>query len=175
MPWPLASWRPAGAAAAVLAAAALSSGWTPSGQPATSRPAAKAPAPIESLSWMAGCWQRPRPDGLIEEHWMAPRGGTMLGMSRTVAGARTAEHEFIRIETLDGVLSYVARPSRQAETAFALASIGEGTVVFANPAHDFPQRIGYRRNPDGSLTAWIEGTIEGTPRTREFAYRRCPG
>ena len=174
MPPALASRRGARAAVAVLAAAALTGAWTASQQPGAARPGARAQPPIESLAWMAGCWERPRPDGRIEEHWMAPLGGTLLGMSRTVAGGRTVEYEFIRIATVDGVLSYVARPSGQAEAVFALASIDGATVVFANPSHDFPQRIGYRRNPDGTLTAWIEGTIEGTPRTREFPYRRCP-
>ncbi len=47
-------------------------------------------------------------------------------------------------------------------------------VVFENKEHDFPQVIGYRLNPDGSLLAWIEGPrSDGTTRRVEYAYQRA--
>ena len=49
---------------------------------------------------------------------MAPRGGSMLGMSRTVIGGKTVEYEFLRIALVDGTLAYVAKPSGQAEAPF---------------------------------------------------------
>ena len=104
---------------------------------------------------------------------MAPRGGSMLGMSRTVVGDKTVEYEFIRIAVVNGVLSYVAKPSGQAETAFPMKSFEDGVVAFENLAHDFPQRIIYRRNADGTLTARIEGTVKGDVRGRDFPFRRC--
>ena len=39
---------------------------------------------IEKLSWLAGCWEQKDAQRHVEEQWMAPRGGTMLGMGRTV-------------------------------------------------------------------------------------------
>ena len=128
---------------------------------------------VDRLSWLSGCWTQPRGNGLVEEQWMAPRGGSMLGMSRTVIGGKTVEYEFLRIAVVDGVLSYVAKPSGQAESAFSMQSIGNGVVVFENLAHDFPQRIIYRRNTDGSVTARIEGTVKGESRGRDFPYTRC--
>lgn len=128
---------------------------------------------VDRLSWLAGCWTQPRGNGLVEEQWMAPRGGSMLGMSRTVIGGKTVEYEFLRIAVVDGVLSYVAKPSGQAEAAFSVKSIEDGVVVFENLAHDFPQRIIYRRNADASVTARIEGTVKGEARGRDFPYARC--
>jgi hypothetical protein len=51
-----------------------------------------------------------------------------------------------------------------------------GSGVFENPGHEFPQRIGYRRQGP-SLQAWIEGTKDRQARRVEFPYRRaaCPG
>jgi hypothetical protein len=46
-------------------------------------------------------------------------------------------------------------------------------VVFENLSHDFPQRVIYRRNADSSITARIEGTVNGEARGRDFPYRRC--
>jgi hypothetical protein len=128
---------------------------------------------VDRLTWLSGCWTQPRANGLVEEHWMSPRGGSLLGMSRTVSGDQTVEYEFLRIAVVDGALTYVARPSGQAEAAFPVKSIEDGVVVFENLSHDFPQRIIYRRNADATVTARIEGTVKGEARGREFPYRRC--
>jgi len=130
-------------------------------------------ADVSQLSWLGGCWTQSRPNGLVEEHWMAPSGGSMLGMSRTVAGGKTVEYEFLRVAEVNGTLSYIARPSGQTEAIFPLKSIEPAAVVFENQAHDFPQRIIYRRQSDGSITARIEGTVNGQVRGRDFPYRRC--
>lgn len=134
---------------------------------------AQAAAGVDRLAWLSGCWTQPRNNGMVEEQWMAPRGGSMLGMSRTVIGGKTVEYEFLRIAEVAGALSYVARPSGQAEAVFPLKSLEDGLVVFEHPSHDFPQRIIYRRNPDATVTARIEGTVRGEARGRDFPYRRC--
>jgi hypothetical protein len=130
-------------------------------------------AEVDRLAWLSGCWTQPRANGLTEEHWMTPRGGSMLGMSRTVVGGKTVEYEFLRIGVVDGSLAYVARPSGQSEATFPLKSVEDGVVVFENLSHDFPQRIIYRRDADASITARIEGTVNGEARSRDFPYRRC--
>ena len=50
-------------------------------------------------------------------------------------------------------------------------------VVFENPQHDFPQKVGYQRTNPDTLLAWIEGSEKGQVRRIEFPYRRlaCPG
>ena len=127
---------------------------------------------VERLAWLSGCWTQPRTNGLVEEQWMTPRGGSMLGMSRTVIGGKTVEYEFLRIAVVGNALAYVAKPSGQAEATFPVKSIDDGVVVFENLAHDFPQRIIYRRTADG-VTARIEGTVKGELRGRDFPYSRC--
>lgn len=131
------------------------------------------PATIDRLGWIAGCWSRTLADGLTEEHWMTPSGGTMLGMSRTVRSGKTAEYEFLQIREVDGSLAYIARPSGQTEATFTLKTLSAQEAVFENPAHDFPQRVIYRRNADGAVTARIEGTMSGTSRGMDFPYSRC--
>jgi hypothetical protein len=48
-----------------------------------------------------------------------------------------------------------------------------GEVVFENAGHDFPQRIIYRRNADGTMTARIEGSTNGRQRGVDFSYTHC--
>jgi len=135
-----------------------------------------APSDIDRLGFLAGCWTLTRPNGAtIEEQWLPPAGGAMIGMSRTVHDGKLRAYEFMRIlPAADGKLQFVATPSGQAEGAFPLKDVAENAVTFENPQHDFPQRILYRRVDKDSLAARIEGAIDGQSRSVDFTYRRCP-
>jgi hypothetical protein len=124
----------------------------------------------KDLSWLAGRWEGPSDGGTFEEHWMTPVGGVMVGMGRMVKGEKTVFTEFIKIvETKEGV-EYRAIVEGQPETAFKLTKRSDGEAVFENPAHDFPQKIGYRKEKDG-LFAWIEGSQGGKPAKMEFRLK----
>jgi hypothetical protein len=97
----------------------------------------------------------------------------MLGMSRTVRGDTLVEWEFIRLYERGEQLVYAAQPARQAPAEFTSTSIERDAMTFANPAHDFPQRIIYRLNGD-SLFARVEGQMNGRERGVDFRYARVP-
>ena len=135
-------------------------------------------APVDRIAWLGGCWRMDAGPVVIEEQWMAPRGGAMLGVGRTVRRDSVVEYEFLRIHAAGDTLVYDARPSGQPRAEFRAAPGGEAReVVFANPTHDFPQRVAYRRVSADSVVARIEGTRGGQARTISFPYRRvsCPG
>jgi hypothetical protein len=138
--------------------------------------AQQAPATAGRLGWLAGCWEARSGPRVVEEQWMRPRGGTLLGMSRTVAADGAVAHELMRIAERGGVLVFQAHPSGQAPAEFPAVEAGADHVVFANPAHDFPQRIIYRRAGADSLAARVEGERNGTTRGLDFRYARvaCP-
>lgn len=131
---------------------------------------------IDGVAWLQGCWQMTSGPRLIEEQWTRPRGGIMLGLGRTTRDGRLVEYETIVLSEKDGTLTYEARPSGQLATVFTLHEIAGERVVFANDAHDFPQRIGYRADGAERLLAWVEGTMNGQPRRIDFTYQRvaCP-
>jgi hypothetical protein len=132
---------------------------------------------VDRLTWLQGCWEAASPQRTMEEQWMAPRGGSMLGMSRTIRGDRLTGHELVVLREREGRLVYQAHPSGQPSAEFPLLTLGDSMVVFEDPQHDFPQRVVYRRPVADSLLAWIEGTANGQERRIEFRYRRvpCPG
>lgn len=112
---------------------------------------------MSDLSWIAGDWQT-APGGRrqIEEHWTAVAGGSMMGISRTIAGDKTVEFEYLRIEQRADGIYYVAHPkARCPGTDFKLTRASANEAVFENPQHDFPKRIIYRKTDDG-LTASID-------------------
>ena len=107
---------------------------------------------------------------------MAPRGGLMLGMSRTMAGDTLREYEQVALFERDGRLVYAASPARQAPAEFSSIAVSDSAVIFENPTHDFPQRVMYRRGGADSLIARVEGMRDGRLRGSDYPYRRarCP-
>jgi hypothetical protein len=124
----------------------------------------------EDLAWLAGCWESNHAGRHVTEQWMAPEGGTLIGMSRTVVNGKTTEYEFLLTREGPQGLEYVASPSGQAEATFTSVRTSANEVVFENPAHDFPTRVIYQRHSGGRLTAAIEGTINQQARRIEFPY-----
>lgn len=135
---------------------------------------AQARVPADTLRWMAGCWSSSRGGVTIEESWMAPRAGVLLGVGRTSDAAHVQEFEFLRIYASHDTLVYAATPSGQAHAEFRAKTIAPGEIVFENPTHDFPTRVGYRRVGADSLIAFIEGMRGGSLRTIRFPYRKVP-
>lgn len=131
-------------------------------------------AKVGDLSWIAGCWETKdaTKQRSIVEQWMAPDGGAMLGMSRTVKAGKMTGYEFLRIVTDEAGVKYVSRPSQNTtDTDFRLSRFSASEVTFANPAHDFPQRIIYRRDGD-KLTARIEAGSGDKLKGIDFNYTR---
>jgi hypothetical protein len=128
---------------------------------------------IQAAAWLQGCWESILEGRSVEEHWMAPRGDSMLGVGRTVRSGRMLEYELIVLREKDGQLAYEAHPSGQPIATFPLTLEGDGLLLFENLQHDFPQRIGYRREGPDILIAWIEGQSSGKPRRIEFRYTRA--
>jgi len=130
-------------------------------------------ASVADLAWLAGCWQPEGSESGSTEQWTAAAGGTMLGVSRTVKGGETVAYEFLQIrERAGGGLEYVAHPSGQRETPFALLRLEARAVVFENLEHDFPQRIVYRLEAEDRLHTHIEGEVQGEVKTILFPMRR---
>ena len=136
-------------------------------------PVAQSRSGVEQLAWMAGCWRQESGGRVADEIWMAPSGGAMLGMNRTVAGGRTVSFEFMQIGADAGRIVFTARPSGQADASFTLLKSGDRDVVFENPAHDFPQRVMYRLDGE-TLVGRIEGVQNGKARSVDYPMRRVP-
>lgn len=128
---------------------------------------------VESVAWLAGCWQAEKGDAGSGEHWLPPAGGAMFGVSRTVKNGKTVEFEFVQLRTnAEGKLVLIALPSGQKEATFVASSVTENSVTFENPQHDFPQKVIYRLQSEGRLVARIEGTRDGKVRGVDFPMKR---
>jgi Domain of unknown function (DUF6265) len=130
---------------------------------------------IEDLAWMSGDWETALGRAQIDEHWAKVAGGSMIGMSRTVAGGKTVSFEYLRIEARGAEIYYVAHPrARNPGTDFKLVRLTAEEAIFENPEYDFPKRLLYRKNRDGTLTARVEGDGTEKEKAQEFHYRPIP-
>jgi ABC-type amino acid transport substrate-binding protein len=130
-------------------------------------------ARVGQLDWIAGCWQASSGGSSTQEHWMRPAGGSMVGMSRTVQNDTTLSYESMQIVQRGDSVVFLVQPSGQAATEFTAIELTSQAVVFANPQHDFPQRILYRRAGADSLTARIEGMSDGQMQGFDIQYVRA--
>ena len=134
---------------------------------------------LEAAAWLAGCWRAESPDGqhVAEEQWMAPRGGLMVGMARTVRGGAVRGYEFLTLRVEDGTLVYHAVPSGQQPTDFRAHRVDDRRLEFVNAAHDFPQKIAYTRKGHDQAEAAVFGEADGSEPAFAVPYERvpCPG
>lgn len=138
-----------------------------------------APPDVSDLGWMAGCWEQRDGDRWTEECWTAPRGGLMLGSSRTGRGDTILEWETLRIErdvpNGEGPvvrLAYFAAPGGRAWTRFAWSSNEGPGVTFYNVANEYPQRIRYWRDGDQLMA---EIALEDGGKPRRWRFRKVRG
>jgi len=125
------------------------------------------------LDWIAGHWCADLGEDTVEELWLPPHGGVIVGLGRTRTSDRTTGFEYLRILDIDGTQSYVAQPGGRPPTAFRRTAGAGHWVRFENPDHDFPQRIEYRRDGD-ILHAEVTGSGEGgKAMVIAFDYVRC--
>lgn len=140
---------------------------------AISLPAVAAPADdVAKLAWMAGSWIEEKDGTTTRETWLPPLGGVMAGAGQTNAPGKPPSVEHAKITPEPAGATYTTVVRGQPPTAFVLKpGLRDGEAIFENLAHDFPQRVIYRRC-GADLCARIEGTIQGKVRSFEWRYRR---
>lgn len=131
-----------------------------------------AAATLPMPAFLTGCWEQRQGNRWTEECWTAPRGGLMIGSGRTGTGDRIDHWEYMRIERgADGVLAFHGSPRGAPAVAFKASEVSARHITFANPGHDFPQRVRYVATADG-IDAEVS-LADGT-KPQRWRYRR-PG
>lgn len=130
---------------------------------------------LESFKWLLGDWHIPGTESQYYEHWEAVHDSLYTGTGWVMSGTDTAFFESIALRYQAGTISYTVRSTEdnaEQEVAFTLISDSDNTFIFENTAHDFPQRIVYRHPTPDSLSAYIDGTIDGTYQRSDFPMIR---
>ena len=130
-----------------------------------------AEAVLEFPEWMAGAWHGDASDIHSEEFWSDADGDIMLGAARSVRHPDgyllIFEHTRI-VRKPDGSLSYFAQPRGVPPSEFPMVGSGADWIEFANPAHDYPQRVRYWR--EGRLLKARISLMDGS-NAAEWTYK----
>jgi len=129
-------------------------------------------AALDSMAWLAGTWQRTDlPAGRSGyERWVRDGAQGFTGVGVSKRGDKTAFEEKLRIVVKDGAVYYVADvPQNPQPVYFKLTEWSETGFAFENKAHDFPQRIAYRKEGNRLLAR-----ISAGDKAIDYAFERQP-
>lgn len=127
-------------------------------------------ADVSRLQWLTGTWEQAKDGVTVRETWRRTN-GALTGVGETTRPGKPASVERMTITAEPAGLTFTAIIEGQPPTPFVLTPGAEGFAVFENRAHDFPQRVIYRRC-GVDLCAAIEGTVDGKLRRQDWRYRR---
>jgi hypothetical protein len=194
--------KPAAAFASVLVASLLAAAPVAVQEPAsgTVAPAAVPPvaapaagpaahAALAPLAFMAGTWTQQQAKGaMIEEHWMAPRGASMLGSFRRILGngavpfyeftQLVAEKDRVVLRQIHVHGNFDPDPKRKEPMELVLERSGEGMATFV-PSPDAAKanagelsRVTYAADGPDTLVLTVEPrAAEGKPAEAPLVFR----
>ena len=130
---------------------------------------------LASMRWLLGDWLADGQKSAWRESWteVGPHSWEGQGIETPKADRARASTEELRLLKMGDGVFYVAKVGHNdLPVAFKLVECGDGRLVFTNPAHDFPRRLAYERQPDGGLQVRVsDGADKGF--TLDFA-RQSP-
>lgn len=130
----------------------------------------------EALDALLGEWQDVQDSGrtVFHEHWTKAVDGSMIGLGFVMSGSDTVFIEHLAILRGDTGLQYSATIQSQNNGQAVLFDLVNDTdsLVFINPAHDFPDRITYLSEKGGTLHAMVSGKEAGTYKSEHYHFTR---
>ena len=177
------------ASIAVAAVATAASAQTAAPKPAAegvavsaSEAAAALPAPViapgkntvEAFQWMTGCWQAKsaRDGSTISETWLAPRGGTVLGIGQTYLDNKTLGWEAMRMYDEAGSVKLWLRPGARAELTLTLEAAGDAFNAFAVKEGDTTTKLRYERKSATEMLATFRLEQGESRRGADFLFAK---
>jgi hypothetical protein len=121
------------------------------------------------LAWMVGDWKEDVAGNWTTEHWQPAQDGVMRGSGASGHDQVVKNRETTSIAFKEGKAVYTASPDGAAPTDFTELSRGASEIVFANDAHDYPQRVRYWREGD---TLMAEISLKDGSKAMRWRYRR---
>lgn len=127
---------------------------------------------LEKMSWLVGEWENKMPDGVLTETWVVYNDSIFAGRTVFVKDKDTLHSEEIVLTQKGETLLYIPTVKGQNDNKpveFKMTeSKTENEFAFENPAHDYPQKIVYKKVNDTNLIATISGKQQGKPSSESY-------
>jgi hypothetical protein len=162
--------------AAVLAAAACLAAFAQADAPKPAPPPSP-PAKIADVAWIQGYWVGEGMGGIVEDTWMPPRDGVILGAFRLVkSDGSKGFYELFAIEEHEASLRFVVKhfhpdwvgwEEKDKFLALRLTELGPNKAIFGG--------IGFERpDPDTLLVSVLIRRKDGSRDTQKLTFRKKP-
>jgi len=127
----------------------------------------------ETFKWLTGTWKITTSNGSIVEQWKITNDSTLSGNSVFIRnGTDTIPQETVELAYRNGDWYYipiVQLQNNNEPVKFKVILLKGTEFISENTAHDFPQRIAYRRIKQ-QLFASIEGKKNGRYGKQNFDF-----
>ncbi|NUQ82133.1 MAG: hypothetical protein HUU10_11045 [Bacteroidetes bacterium] len=130
--------------------------------------------PVQA-NWLIGTWGIQTKKGRMYEQWMLSPDSSLSGRSYYLKNGDTLVFETMQIISIRDTIFYVPTIFNQNQgkpVRFYSTHLSDTLMTFENPAHDFPQRIAYRRIAADSIVATISGEAGGQLRKQSYPMAR---
>ena len=117
-------------------------------------------ASLDTLEWLNHRWISKTEEGLTVESWkrVSDAGFEGVGEVIDVGSGKVVFSESLRILEMSGELFFLAKVKENPlPVSFKVIECSQESAVFENSAHDFPQRLEYRRQSENSLKVSVSG------------------
>lgn len=131
---------------------------------------------LHKLQWLLGTWETKTSKGSLYETWKRKSPTEFLGKSYYLKSKDTLLFESVRLIEKDKKLHYIVsvkNHNNELPVDFISKEIKDpASLLFENPAHDFPQAISYKKQGKDSLIAEISGMMNGRMANQKFPMRK---
>ncbi|WP_336518329.1 DUF6265 family protein [Pollutibacter soli] len=130
---------------------------------------------FKQLQKLSGLWSMETKKGLLYETWKPVSATEMISSSYRLSGNDTVFLEKVRLVDSGSAVYYIPVVSGQNQgkpVYFQLQPVVNGSFVFENREHDYPQRVIYKLTDADHLDARIEGTRDGKWVGSDFPYKK---
>ncbi len=145
---------------------------------------APAKASVDQVAWISGAWTGTLNDRTIEQHWMTPLAGSMVGMYRSIRDNKATLYEILAIEQDgDGLAlrikhfapgaGLVSQEAKDESMNHALVGIEQRKAVFEATTATGPVRVTFTSPDAATLNIVVERQREGKPVATEFKYKKA--
>jgi len=130
---------------------------------------------FDQAAWLEGSWEYNSPEGNLNEIWTKENDSVLHGKAYFIEGKDTLHNESIVLQQVGEELIYsptVKGQNNERATDFKLMLASDTQLSFENTAHDYPQKIVYRKVTNDSLITEISGIQQGKPSSEKFHMTR---
>jgi hypothetical protein len=130
---------------------------------------------LNKMKWLQGHWEQKLEEGLLVENWKIENDSTFSGETYFMTTKDTVHFEYIKLTQKEDELVYIATVMGQNNdqpVEFKLTSDNDKVFDFENPAHDYPQKITYKKVSATQLTATISGKQQGKSSQESFTMSK---